>query len=267
MGRTSVLWLLAVVVTVASVVYQRTTGPTYPVRGSIELAGQEIKYKLLRTHHTTADAVMAIEVPDAGITGRVHWKRFKSYDTWTDEPLRREGSSLLITIPVQPSAGKVIYRVYLSDAAGTEQALSDKPVVIRFKDPVPGLVLVPHIVLMFMGLLLAMRAGLEAAFNRPNACRFTVWTSVLLFVGGLIFGPIVQKYAFGTFYAGWPLGHDLTDTKTVFGIIFWLVALWRARRPGQGRVAIITAAVVIFLIYLVPHSVLGSEIDYTRLDS
>ena len=87
----------------------------------------------------------------------------------------------------------------------------------------------------------------------------------MLLVGGLIFGPIVQKYAFGAYWTGWPFGHDLTDTKTGIAMIFWLIALWRGRNHAKGHIWMIIAALITLLIYLIPHSVLGSELDYTKM--
>ena len=34
-------------------------------------------------------------------------------------------------------------------------------------------------------------------------------------LGGMILGPIVQKYAFGAYWTGIPFGHDLTDAKNL----------------------------------------------------
>ena len=72
-------------------------------------------------------------------------------------------------------------------------------------------------------------AGLEAIVKGPAAYRLTVWTTLMVFAGGLILGPIVQKYAFGAYWTGWPLGNDLTDTKTMGAMLFWLVPLWFGR--------------------------------------
>ena len=264
MTRTVLIWILAAVITLASVVYQRMTGPTYPKRGNVEIAGETIKYKLLRTHDTTSDAEISIEVPE-NVTGEIRWKRFKSYDTWTTEPLPRDGDALVFGIPKQPSAGKVMYNVTLIDENGVRHKLTDEPVIIRFKGPVPKLALYPHIFFMFIAMLLSTRTCIEAVAGRPRAFVLTLWTSGFFLVGGMIFGPIVQKYAFGAFWTGWPFGHDLTDNKILVAFIFWIVALYRARKRGEGRGWIIAASVVTFLVYLIPHSVLGSEIDYTKI--
>ena len=259
------LWSLTVLITLASVVYQRMTGPTYPLRGSIEMKGEEVKFRLLRTHVTTNDAQMEIAVPSSEVTGELRWRRFKSHDDWTTEYLAREGDNLVATIPKQPPAGKVMYEITLTDEAGKRHDLTEMPVIIRFKGAVPSFILWPHIILMFTAMLLATRTGLEAIAKRDRAFRLAVWTSGLLLVGGLIFGPIVQKYAFGAYWTGWPFGHDLTDTKTGIAMIIWLIALWRGRDLAKGRIWMIIAATVTLAVYLVPHSTLGSELDYTKM--
>ncbi|MDH4158558.1 MAG: hypothetical protein OEW00_14920 [candidate division Zixibacteria bacterium] len=264
MKRPLILWILAIVVTLSSVVYQRLTGPTHAMRGKAVLDGEVIHYKLLRSQETTGDAVMKIEVPSRQTTGALRWRRLRSNDEWRPDPLQRRGDTLIATIPRQPAAGKVIYTVSLTDGQGVEHLLSPEPVVIRFKGAVPDTILFPHVVLMFVAMLLATRTGLEAIAKNRNAYRFTAWTAVLFLVGGIILGPIVQKYAFGEFWTGWPFGHDLTDNKTAVAMFSWLIPLWRGRDLKKSRVWIIVAMAVTLLVYLIPHSLLGSELDYTQ---
>ncbi|MFH1891787.1 MAG: hypothetical protein ABIK83_03795 [Candidatus Zixiibacteriota bacterium] len=246
--------------------YQRLTGPTRPVRGSVEVGQIDVRYKLLRTHNSTDDAIMSITVADPGISGELLYRRYKSHDDWSAVPLGRDGDDLVVVIPQQPPAGKVVYQVSLIDGDGTRYPLTDEPVIIRFKGPVPLYVLMLHVAFMFSAILLSTRTGLEAVAGGKRCYSFTFVTVVLLFIGGLILGPIVQKYAFGAYWTGWPFGHDLTDTKTAFAMLFWVVALWRSRSVGKGRVWIVIAAVVTLAIYIIPHSAFGSELDYTKID-
>jgi hypothetical protein len=265
-NKTSVIWILSIIITLSSVIYQRLTGPTRPVRGSINIGDENIEYKLLRTHETTADAIMTIITPNKNIAGEISWKRYKSYDTLLTEPLPKSGDSLIITIPKQPMAGKVIYQVSLVEGNGIKYALTDEPIIIRFKDPVPIFILIPHVIFMFGGMLLSTRTGFEALFNRKNIYRLTLLTAITIFIGGLILGPIVQKYAFDAYWTGWPFGHDLTDNKTFVALIFWLVALWRVRKNRDERKWVIIASAVTLIIFIIPHSVMGSEIDYTKIE-
>jgi len=267
MGRTILIWVITVVITLSSVVYQRLTGPTHPARGSVEIGGKAINYRLLRSHETTGDAELSINIPDTTISGMIRWKRFPSHDEWTIETLKREGKALVFSIPAQPMAGKVMYDITLLDDNGNGYKLTDEPVVMRFKGAVPGFVLWPHVVIMFVGMLLATRTGMEALTKGKKIYGYSLVTTILLVIGGLILGPIVQKYAFDAFWTGWPFGHDLTDNKTFAAAFMWIIAIWRCRGGKGGRGWVIAAAVVTLLVYLIPHSVLGSEIDYTQMNS
>jgi hypothetical protein len=46
----------------------------------------------------------------------------------------------------------------------------------------------------------------------------------------------------------------------------WIVALWRGRDFNKGRKWFIIAAVLQLAVYLIPHSMFGSELDYTQSD-
>jgi hypothetical protein len=265
MKKPAVLWILAFVITLASVFYQRLTGPTHSVRGTVAVGGTDIDFSLPRSHESTADCRVALTVPSEDITGEYRYRRFRSFDSWSTLPLERAGDTLTASIPKQPAAGKVMYEIFLSDAAGDSIPLSKEPVVIRFTDPVPGIVLGFHIAFMIAAMLVSTRAGLEAWAGRRRIVGYSLATAVLLFVGGLILGPVVQKYAFDAYWTGWPFGQDLTDNKTAVAFVFWIVAIWRAKAVAS-RGWVIAAAAVTLVVYLIPHSLLGSELDYTELE-
>jgi len=82
----------------------------------------------------------------------------------------------------------------------------------------------------------------------------------------MILGPIVQKYAFGEFWTGFPNGTDLTDNKTLIAFIGWLIALVAVIKTKKQKFWVGCATVVMFAIFLIPHSVMGSELDYNKLD-
>jgi hypothetical protein len=84
-----------------------------------------------------------------------------------------------------------------------------------------------------------------------------------MLIGGLIMGPIMQKFAFGAYWTGWPFGQDLTDNKTLVAFIFWLIAFFVLRKNRQNRFWPVLAAIITLSVFVIPHSVLGSEFDYS----
>lgn len=262
--RKGLFWTLAVIITIASAFYQRRTGPTYELRGKADVEGTEIRYQLPRSSETIAEAEVSLPAP-AALGGWLEWRRYPTNEAWTRADLVREGDKLVGRLPVQPRAGKVAYKVYLT-AGGPGTLISGRePVILRYKDPVPLWIIIPHVVVIFAGLLFATASGLSALDKKRHPRRFVLWTVGLLFTGGFILGPLVQKFAFGVAWSGFPLGMDLTDNKTLIAFLFWIAALVAGRKGRAARPFVIAASLVTLLIFLIPHSLLGSQYDYSKL--
>ncbi|MCI0522434.1 MAG: hypothetical protein L0Y37_02150 [Bacteroidales bacterium] len=256
-----VFWIIAVIITVSAAMYQRMTGPTYTKRTIVTVDGAEYKIALKRSQTNTHPCKIKIDIP-AGISGKIYFKKFRVDEEWSVSEMTHDGTHLVGELPSQPAAAKLEYYIVLLTPSGASVEISgDEPVVIRFKGNVPALVMIPHILIMFFAMLLSNLAGLNAAFGRPQQRRQGQWALWLLLAGGMILGPVVQKYAFGDLWTGIPFGWDLTDNKTLIAVIAWIVAVVMNRkkdRPGYT----IAAAVLLLLVYSIPHSLFGSELDY-----
>jgi hypothetical protein len=172
---------------------------------------------------------------------------------------------LTATVPHQPPAGKVEYRLVLDTTGGEVIIPAGEPVVARFRASVPAWVLIPHILAMFTSMLVSTRALLEVLRpSTPDPTRSILVAMGLLVVGGLFLGPVVQKFAFGAFWTGWPFGHDLTDNKTLIACIAWLPATILALRGRKLRAAVVIGWIVMMGVFLIPHSLRGSEMDWSE---
>lgn len=270
------LWLCAFVLMAAAAVYQRTTGPTYPHRGAFAIAGVDHRYRLLRSEETTRDARIAVPAAGGAVAGTLCWRRYPTSEPFARLPLQLQaasdgGDSLAADLPRQPAAGKLEYHLeLLADGRPLRiPAAADEEIVLRFKDPVPLYWLLPHVLTMFVGMLVGVRAGLAALLQPATVRRYARLTLLLLFVGGLVLGPIVQKHAFGAYWTGWPFGSDLTDDKQLAMWLCWLLAVLALRGGAaprwRGRLAVLLATAVMIGVYLIPHSLRGSQLDYGRL--
>jgi len=268
MKKRYIRWILAIVITLGTAVYQRLTGPTYPLRGSITLEDQQIKYKLTRSHGGEGNQPVQIDFSDSTYTVYLLYKRYKTEDDWTKSSMKLRDGQLYGELPHQPPAGKLEYYILLEKANTKYSLPADRTVVTRFKGAVPGWVLIPHVLFMFIAMLISNMSALEALVRGERILLFTIITSVCLFLGGLILGPIVQKFAFGDYWTGIPFGYDLTDNKTLVAMIGWLIAFVHGiRKKGDSnRWWVIGAAIILLLVYSIPHSTLGSELDYEKME-
>jgi hypothetical protein len=266
LSKSVLYWIFAVVFTIVVAEYQKMTGPTYPVKGKATINRQLIKYQLIRTAENDKDAMIYLNVPDKSVIGTIEYKRYKSNDSLSISPLRRSGDSLYFLMPKLEAAGKMMYEIKLVSGAENIK-LSGKdghPVVMRFKGHVPFAILIPHILLMFLGLLFSSRTAIEALIRGTRTYKYSLLTLLFLIPGGLILGPVVQKFAFGAYWTGWPFGHDLTDNKTIIMVLVWVFAALKLRKDPGNRIWPVAAAFIVLVVYLIPHSAFGSEIDYTK---
>lgn len=272
MKRVVTIWLLTFVLTVGFLVWQKMSGPTYPVRTRVEFGAGEHKVVLLRTHSINGDMPVTVQVAgpeaaDPGVTGTVVWRRYPTEEPWQRLPMVYDRGLLKAELPRQPMAGKLEYHVELRQAERSILIPDGEAAVARFKGDVPGLVLVFHVTFMVLGMLFSTGAGLEALTGDGAPLKtLSRVTFVFLFLGGLVLGPVVQKYAFDAYWTGWPLGEDWTDNKLAVGALVWAIALWRTStaRPGAlaARVWVVLSAITILVIYSIPHSIHGSTFDY-----
>jgi hypothetical protein len=277
--KKSILWFLAVVITIGAAYYQRKTGPTYPKTVIVTLNDSTYKVKLLRSLGLDERSEVKLKITDTAITAKLWYKRFKSGDDYKMSEFRykvypvnsfvmnkvfklTEERGFFAEVPQQQPAGKLQYYIEITDSKGTTTLLKETPAVIRFKGKLPSYVLAPHVLFMFLAMLFSTLAGLMALVKYPLYRKYSLWTLILIIVGGLILGPLVQKYAFGELWTGIPFGWDLTDNKTLIAFVFWILAVIMNRKKERPNYTILAAAVLL-LVFSIPHSVFGSELDYS----
>ncbi len=260
--RLWIWWVVAAVLMLVTGYYQRVTGPTYDKKITFTLEGKEYKVKLPRSHGDDTDCPVILPVSDTSITAKLLYRRFNMNEQYKEVGFERKDTMLQALLPKQPPAGKLEYSIVLLEKDKEPQDITGhETVVIRFKGHVPLWIVLVHVVFMFAGMLMSNITGFYAFLKHPSFTKYALITTVVLFIGGLILGPIVQKYAFGVFWSGIPFGWDLTDNKLLFSFLFWLGAwVFSIKKPRYWLG--ILALIILLVMYYIPHSAMGSEFDY-----
>ena len=257
-----IAWVLAVIITLVAAYYQRKTGPTYPRSVNVELNGRMYDFTLPRSNSSNTDCEIKVPVNDNGLRGFLVYRKYPTNDKWDTVAFQKTENGITAYLPKQAAAGKLEYFVLFRSGVKEIPVLAESPNVIRFKGDVSPFILIPHIFFMFVAMLLSTLAGLFAAFKVDRARLYAFITFAAMFMGGIVLGPIVQKFAFDAFWTGVPWGWDLTDNKTLIAFVAWGIALLLNRkkyRPGY----IIATAVITLAIFTIPHSMFGSQLNYS----
>jgi len=262
MNKKGILWLLAVVITLAAAIYQRSTGPTYSKKIPFTLEGKEYEETFPRSSSGSDSCRIDMNIPSS-VEARLYYKRYPTTENWSVQPFRKKENKHVAALPPQPPAGKLQYFIEIQSGNKKIYLARSNPLIIRFKGVVSNGVLIPHVILMFAGMLFSTVAGLFALGKRQQYRLYGWITLVLLILGGFIFGPIMQYQAFGDAWTGIPFGWDLTDNKTLVAIVGWVTAVISNRKKYRPRHYVI-AAVLLLVVYSIPHSLMGSEYDYSK---
>ena len=257
-----IIWVMAIIITLAAAYYQRTTGPTYPKSAKIDVNGKSYKIELLRSQDHRGGSDLKLKIPDTSVQAILIFHKYKIDEPYDTIKFTRIGDILTATLPKQPPAGKLQYYITFTSHSQSMTIFQNNPVVIRFKGMVPPYVLMPHIFFIFFAMFLSNIAGIMALAKKDKFKLYTNLTFCFLIIGGLIFGPFVQFYAFGEFCTCVPYGWDLTDNKTLIAFIFWLLA-FVGNMKGRRPYLTILASLMLLLIFSIPHSMFGSELNYT----
>ncbi len=276
--KKSILWTLTIIITLLAAYYQRMTGPTHPKKVMVTVNDSVYKLNMVRSISLDDRSEVKLKITDPSVNARLFFKRLGVEEEfqvsefhYKEYPVEsflmnkvfhiNKEKGLFAVLPQQPPAGKLQYFLEITDSKGTQTLFKDSPVVIRYKGGVPSFILIPHVLIMFIAMLFSTLAGMMALVKMPSYKQYALWTLILLTAGGMILGPVVQKYAFGELWTGIPFGWDLTDNKTLISFLFWILAVYMNRKKDYPIYTII-AAFILLLVYSVPHSMFGSELDY-----
>jgi hypothetical protein len=112
-------------------------------------------------------------------TATMHYKRYLTQDEITSVDFALKDGAFSAQLPVQPSAGKMDY--YITGSVNGESFRipeeGEDNIVLRYKDPVPDYILIPHVCMMILVIIFGIRSGLSALMD-PNTMR--KWVVVAL---------------------------------------------------------------------------------------
>jgi hypothetical protein len=253
-----ILWIVSILLMLFIGMYQRRTGPSYPIKRTEAFGSTTVKYKFSRSSLTGKPLEVKVLVNGPSDSAFLMSRLYKTDEEWSVVEMKRSGNEFSGWIRGLLPAGKMEYIVKLVVGGKSYFLNSGKTTVIRFRGDVPAVFMIPHIVFMFLAFLFGARTGMEAIRKEGNYNWMVVVTLVIVILGGFVFGPIIQKYAFGQPWTGFPFGYDLTDNKILLSIIFWVAAFFLKKK---SKYWVFAAAILMMGIYLIPHSMLGSELD------
>jgi hypothetical protein len=172
----------------------------------------------------------------------------------------------LFTIEIATRSGKKTVvrppRNWLERLFGWAKAKRFK---LTFEGEVSRFWLIAHIVLMMAapvfllhGVYYAVSILAGVGDPLPRLRTSLLLGFICFFVSAIPIGIIVTGQAFNVGFEPWPIGGDITDTKSLALVLLWLGILvgCRKARERTWAVATLVAALVSVGVYFIPHSMI-----------
>jgi|GEM_PF-953020 len=175
-----------------------------------------------------------------------------------------------------PEKGIAIYYYFvIRDLAGNEVTLpaNAKPEFtsardyfkIRSEGQVSRVGLYFHVLLMLIAILLFIHVLYDALYilnggsRAQRIYRTTLYAQICFFITGFPLGWMIEKQVLGNYWEGIPFGWDITDSKTLFIFLYWMIPLilYWSKKIGEKGFARWAVGGVIFTVamFMIPHSV------------
>ncbi len=261
--KKALIWILAIILTLGASFYQRMSGPTYPLNIKSIAGDDEYSVKLIRSATIGEECNVEIDETDLFDEAFVVYAKYPGEFGNDTIYMKNTSGSWSAYLPEQPSAGKLKYHIVLIKDGETIWQNDDNPAIIRFKNSVPDAILIPHVIAMLLAMLFSMVTMFMVLLKKGNSKRMSYFAVASLIIGGFILGPIMQNYAFGEFWTGWPNGGDFTDNKTLIAFIVWVFALILNIKKDR-KWALVIAAISMIVVFSIPHSLGGSEFNHEK---
>lgn len=177
------------------------------------------------------------------------------------------------TLPQGDIGDRLVYRIEFNDERSVLTTIPQdgkSGFLVKYKGNISPYVLIPHVILIFASIFFAFLTffyGVKILKGEnciKQAAVLVLLTFLFALVGGILIGMQVTRQTFNEGWGGYPIGRDVTDTKTEVFVFFWLVTLifgWNALGGKKMIISertfgifIVVSFSINLLAFLIPHS-------------
>lgn len=249
MSKNVILWISALTITFLTGFIQNRTSPTYPISGTIGIDGQRVTYHFKKVCSTKNDFNVMIRTDVENLTGVIKWKSPAGNKLWKIDTLLYAKNILEGKIPKQAALTEIEYKVILTYKNKEYFLPSNKINKISFLGSVPTTIDIHYFLTLFLGLLLAIRTGLEIFNNRPRFRLYSIFIVISFFSCAMIFAPIKKAYEMGAVGIKVPPLGELFEGWLIALVVIWILNLIMISYSKNAKVWILIASIFTLLIF------------------
>ncbi len=250
MKQNIILWISAVIIIFITGYLQRLTSPEYPISATVGIGGKKVIYSFDKVHYGIKDYKIIIHSEVQNIKGSIEWKSVSDSAGWNVTALKNEGNLLSGSIPIKNIPGKLEYRVKINYLNKNYYLPFNNSVVMKTYGNVPSRIFFYYYFFLYIGLILAVRTGLDA-FNdkRPRMKMYSIFTTIAFFAYAFAFNPIKNTYEAGSIGTKILPMSSIFDLSPIILFAIWVAAMILIFNIKKNRPIAIASSVITLIFF------------------
>ena len=245
-----VLWIASFVITFLTIYLSNLFNKNYPVTGTFGIDGKKVSYRFEKIHYGKEDFGVVIRTDVDDVSGNLLWKN-KSDKIWSSSELNISDLSLQGKIKSLKPFQTIQYFVELNYKDKKYLLPDNQKVDLTFYGNIPAAVNVMQFLLLYLGLLLAVRTGLEYFNNSEKSKKFGVLTVIVFLTLTALVNPLYLTYKYGYMNSIVPAINNLFPTSYLLITLLWIVSLIVMFISKKLKVTFLVSAIITMIIFAV----------------
>jgi hypothetical protein len=266
MKKNIILWVGTLIITFLAGYLHNAAGPYYPVSGTIGIEGKMITFKFDKIFRGNDSYNVFIRSDVKDVKAFMLWKDIPSTtnnglplnsqitSAWSREVMSDSGSLITGGISKHNPGSKVTYRIELNYGGKQYFLPEDKPVTIMFLGKVNPSVMNIFYFVLFGGLILAVRTGLETFNDKPRIGMYTIFTLIFFFLYTVCVVPLKRTYELNALNHFVPPVNSLLTYQSVSLLFLWIIGLILIFNFKNNKIIPLVISSLTLIIYIFIHS-------------
>ncbi len=243
-----ILWISSLLILFVIGYIKNITDKNYPVTGTFGIEGYKVSYKLDKVSYDKAAYKNIILSDIKGVTGKIitHQNNEKN-----EIEMREIDRGLIGEIPVLKPGERINYKILLKHKNKTYELPQKDFADLTFWGSIPSAINSLHFILLYFGLLLAIRSATEL-FNQNNFLKkYSFITTILFLTLTILIHPLQNSYKLGAINNHVPPIIDLLDPIFIIISLVWVTGtILIFNNKFQKITTIIVTLTTILLFFL-----------------
>ena len=243
-----ILWLTSFVTVFLAVYISNIFDEDYPITSTFGIEGKKVSYRFEKVHYGNEDHKVMIRTDVAELAGSLFWKS-DTDSNWQSKELKKSDLILSENIPASNPTEMVNYYIELNHKDKKYILPDNQKVTLTFFGKIPVFINVLEHILLYLGLVLAVRTGLEFFNNGAKSKKFGFLTLILFLPYIALINPLYLTYKYGFINSSIPPITKLFLLSDIGIFIIWIGTMITIFVSDKFKFLPLVSVVLILIIY------------------